>query len=67
VQSTRLCDRRVQDYAQSPMCKLVPDTGLNLNGLRTDAVELGSAFIGLGPEPAAQQFRSALAEAMATA
>ena len=65
--SARLRDLQVQDYEQSSMCKLVPDTGLNINGLRTDAVELGSAFIGLRPEPAAQQFRAALAEAMATA
>jgi hypothetical protein len=67
VQSARLRDLQVQDYEQSSMHKLVPDTGLNLNGLRTDAVELGSAFIGLGPEPAAQHFRLALREAIARA
>jgi hypothetical protein len=44
------------------MNKLVQDTGVNISGLRTDAVDLGSAFIGLGPEPAAQKFRTMLRE-----
>lgn len=47
------------------MHKLVQDTGLNISGLRTDAVNLGSVFIGLGPEPAAQKFRDILKDAIA--
>ena len=67
VLSARLRDVRVQDYEQSSMHKLVQDTGLNINGLITDASSAVSAFIGLGPEPAAQQFREALAAAVAKA
>jgi hypothetical protein len=64
VLSARLRDVQVQDYEQSSMYRLVQDSGVNLNGLKTDAPEASSAFIGLGPEPAAQQFRQALAEAV---
>jgi hypothetical protein len=67
VLSARLRDVQVQDYEQSSMHKLVADTGLNINGLRTDTPSAGTAFIGLGPEPAAQQFRAALADAAAKA
>ena len=63
VLSARLRDVQVQDYEKSSMYKLVADTGLNLNGPLTDASSVASAFIGLGPEPAAQQLREALAEA----
>lgn len=58
--SARLRDIQVQDYEQSGLAKLAPDSGVNILGLRTDAVELGSAFIGLGPEPAARHFRELL-------
>ena len=64
VLSARLRDIQAQDYEQSSMHKLRADTGLNINGLRTDTPTAGTAFIGLGPEPAARQFREALAEAM---
>ena len=67
VLSARLRDIQVQDYAQSSMYKLVADSGVNLNGLKTDTPQASSAFIGLGTEPAAQQFRQALAEAVAAA
>jgi hypothetical protein len=67
VLSARLRDIQVQDYEKSDMYKLMQDTGLNVSGLRTDAVDLGSTFIGLGPEPAAQKFRSMVKEAIAKA
>lgn len=67
VLSARLRDIQVQDYEKSEMYKLMQDTGLNISGLRTDAVDLGSAFIGLGSEPAAQKFRTLLKEALAKA
>jgi hypothetical protein len=41
----------------------MPDSGLNISGLRTDAVDLGSTFIGLGPEAA--DFRARLKGALA--
>jgi hypothetical protein len=67
VLSARLRDIQVQDYEKSEMYKLMQDTGLNISGLRTDAVDLGSTFIGLGPEPAAQKLRTLLKEALAKA
>ncbi len=67
VLSARLRDIQVQDYEKSEMYKLVQDTGLNISGLRTDAVDLGSTFIGLGSEPAAQKFRTMLKETLAKA
>jgi hypothetical protein len=63
VLSARLRDIRVQDYERSEMYTLVQDSGLNILGLRTDTAA-GTAFIGLGPEPAAQRFRTALKEAI---
>lgn len=63
VLSARLREIRVQDYVQSDLYKLVQDSGLNISGLRTDAGNAGTAFIGLGPEPAAQKLRLALKEA----
>ncbi len=67
VLSARLRDIQVQDYEKSEMYKLMQDTGLNISGLRTDAVDLGSVFIGLGTEPAAQRFRILLKETLAKA
>lgn len=64
VLSARLREVQAQDYELSSMHKLVADTGLNINGLRTDTPTAGTAFIGLGPEPAARQFREALAAAL---
>ncbi len=67
VLSTGLNDIRVQDYEKSDLYKLMPDTGIELSGLRTDLIDRGSLFIGLGPEPAAQNFRAALKEAVTKA
>ena len=67
VLSARLSDIHVQDYEKSDMFKLIQDTGINISGLRMDAVDPGSAFIGLGPEPAAEKFRAMLKEALAKA
>ena len=65
--SARLLDLHVQDYEQSEVFKLVPDSGLTISGLRTGETAVGSAFLGLGPEPAAQKFREKLQEALAKA
>lgn len=63
TQSMRLSDIQVEDYEKSTMYNLVPDSGINILNLPT-ANGLGTAFIGLGPEPASQKFRDALREAM---
>lgn len=65
VLSARLQDIRVQDYEKSDLYRMMQDTGLNVLGLRTGAGDLGSVFIGLGPEPAGQKFRAVLREAIA--
>ena len=67
VLSAKLRDIQVQEYEKSEMYKLIQDSGLDISGLRTDAVDQGSSFIGLGPEPASQKFRSLLKEALAKA
>lgn len=60
-----LCDLQVQDYEQSDLHRLMPDAGLNINGLPTPVEgERGSVFLGLGPEPAAQKFREILRAAL---
>ena len=67
VISARLGDIQVQDYENSDLVKLIPDMGLDISGLRTGTVDPGSAFIGLGPEPAAQKLRLVLKQAVANA
>ena len=64
VISARLHDIVVQDYENSAMVKIMPDTGVNITGRYTDVTQQGMSFIGLGPEPAAQKFRQALHEAV---
>lgn len=67
VLSAQLRNIQVQDYETSEMNKLIQDTGVNISGIGTDAVNLGSAFIGFGAEPAAQKFRALLKETHAKA
>ncbi len=62
VMSAKLSNIQIQDYEKSEMHKLIEDSGLNIMGLRTDSPTPGSAFIGLGPELAAQKFRRLLKE-----
>lgn len=62
VISARLSDITVQDYETSDFYKMVPDSGLNISGLRTDTPQAGTSFIGLGPELAAQKFRQVIRE-----
>ena len=64
VFSARLANLRVEDYEESKMYQMMPDSGLNVFGFQTGS-ELGSVFVGFGPEPAADKFRKILKEAMA--
>ncbi len=64
VLSARLQNLKIEDYEQSNMYKMIPDSGLNVLGLAS-ADGISSIFIGLGPEPASQKFRTMLREAMA--
>lgn len=65
VLAARLRDIRIEDYEKSDMYRMIQDTGLNIFGLHTDAHGLGSTFIGLGSEPAAQRLRDLLKDAIA--
>jgi hypothetical protein len=67
VLSARLRDIQVQDYEKSSQYRLIPDSGIDISGLRTGTADPASAFIGLGPEPSAQKFRSMLKEAVEAA
>lgn len=58
--SARLNQITVQDYATSSFAKLIPDTGVNVNGLTTDSSEAGTTFIGLEENAAGIKFRDAL-------
>ncbi len=67
VLSARLRDIQVQDYEKTEFYRRIPDRGVKITGLYTNAATPGSSFIGLGQEPAAQKFRTVLKEAMANA
>jgi len=47
VLSAQLRDVTVQDYSQTSFMKLIPDSGINIEGHFTDVSENSSAFIGL--------------------
>jgi len=57
VFSVQLTNVTVQDYAQTPFAKMVPDSGIQVNGMFTDVSENASAFIGLDDGPSAKKFK----------
>jgi len=63
VLSAQLIHVTVQDYAQTPFVKMVADSGVQVNGMFTDAGESTSAFIGLDEGIAGQRFRQILIKA----
>lgn len=65
--SAQLIDITVQDYAQTPFVKMIPDSGIQVSGRFTDAGESASAFIGLDESAAAQKFKEVLIKAVADA
>jgi hypothetical protein len=67
VLSAQLIHVTVQDYAQTPFAKMVADSGVQVNGMFTDADESASAFIGLDEGTAGQKFRQILIKAAAEA
>jgi hypothetical protein len=64
VLSAQLSNVTVQDYAQTPFAKMVPDSGIQVNGLFTDASESASAFIGLDNSATARKFKEILIKAV---
>ena len=67
VLSAQLIHVTVQDYSQTQFAKLVPDSGVEVSGIFTDASESASAFIGLEEGTAGQRFRQILIKAAADA
>ena len=67
VLSAQLIHATVQDYAQTQFGKMVPDSGIEVSGMFTDASESASAFIGLEENAAGQTFRDAVIKAAAAA
>ena len=66
--SVPLKNATITDYALSPNYLLLPDSGLDVSGPLTCRVGVHgdpsvSAFIGLGPEPAAQKFKTVVQKA----
>ncbi len=64
VMSARLADITVQDYAATPLARMMPDTGVEVTGSFTDDYESASAFIPLDDSPAGQNFKTALIKAV---
>ena len=64
VMSARLGDVEMEDYENTPAYRLVPDSGLEVLGVFTGGIERAQAFIGFGPEPAAENVKSRLKEAI---
>jgi hypothetical protein len=47
----------IQDYAQTSFAELIPDSGIQVTGLFTNAGEGASAFIGLEENVAGNSFK----------
>lgn len=64
IKSMQLRDITVEDYEKSQFYKMIPDTGMNVNGRFTDASEMGSIFLPLGKDAVGEKFKSTLIEAV---
>ena len=63
IKSMQLRDITVEDYEKSSFYKMIPDTGMNVNGRFTDASEVGSIFVPLGKDEAGDRFKVQIIEA----
>lgn len=63
VLSAQLINITIQDYAQTPFVKLVPDSGVQVSGMFTNVSENASAFIGLDEGTTGQKFKEILIQA----
>ena len=64
IKSMQLRDITVEDYEKSSFYKMIPDTGMNVNGRFTDASEVGSIFVPLGKDEAGDRFKVQIIEAV---
>ncbi|NWF64463.1 MAG: hypothetical protein HXY38_09180 [Chloroflexi bacterium] len=63
IKSMQLREITVEAYEKSQFYKMVPDTGMNVNGKFTDASEAGSIFVPLGKDEAGDTFKVRIIEA----
>jgi hypothetical protein len=54
----------IQDYADTPFVKMVPDSGIQVNGKFTDVSENVSAFLGLEENAAGKKFKDVVIRAV---
>ena len=64
VLSAQLRDVVIEDYANTPFAKLVPDSGIQVSGRFTDVSENASAFIGLENNAAGKKFKQWIIDAV---
>ena len=64
VLSALLKDVVIQDYADTPFVKLVPDSGIQINGRFTDALENAGYFLGLEENAAGMKFKDVMIRAV---
>lgn len=64
IKSMQLRDITVEDYEKSSFYKMIPDTGMNVNGRFTDASEVGSIFVPFGKDEAGDRFKVQVIEAV---
>ncbi|KXK15397.1 MAG: hypothetical protein UZ14_CFX002000417 [Chloroflexi bacterium OLB14] len=60
IRTMQLSDITVEDYEKSSFYKMIPDTGLNISGMVTDASENGTFFLPLGKDAAGDKFKEAV-------
>ena len=60
IKSMQLRDIVVEDYEKSLFYARIPDTGMNISGMFTDASEKGTIFLPLGKDAAGEKFKEAL-------
>jgi hypothetical protein len=64
VRSALLRNIEVQDFENTAMYRVNPDSGMNITGRYTDVTKQGQTFIGLGTDPAGEKFRQILQHAI---
>jgi len=64
VRSALLRNIDAQDFENTAMYQVNPDSGMNITGRYTDVTKQGQAFIGLGTDPDGEKFRQVLQHAI---
>ena len=64
VRSAWLRNIDAQDFENTAMYQVKPDSGINITGRYTDVTKQGQAFVGLGNDPDGEKFRQVLQHAI---